>query len=123
MITAQWSYFFTQKDNMDQKRFRRKFNRSYYTPSGKENWDPDFVDYTKGNESPTSSIASPASSGEREMNESTPRMESNGRNRTSKHDTRKTYKDTRTTAVRGAAELSPSSSTFLVWKDESFQQF
>jgi hypothetical protein len=106
-----------------QKRFHRKSNRSYYTPSGKENWDPDFADYTKGNESPTSSIASPASSsGEREMNESTPRMESNGRNRgTSKHNIRKTYKDTRKTAGRGEAELSPLISIFSVWEDESFQ--
>jgi hypothetical protein len=111
----------TPRDRIE-KRFRRKSNRSYYTPSGKENWDPDFIDNTKGDESPTTSVASPASSGEREMNESTPRMESNGRNRgKSKQNVQKSYKDTRKTAGRGEAELSPSISIFPVWEDESFQ--
>ncbi len=105
-----------------QKRFCRKSNRSYYTPSGKENWDPDFVDNTKSDESPTSGIASPTGSGEREMNESTPRMVSNGRNRGAiKHNFQKTSKDTRKTAVRGPVEFSPSGSTFPLWEDEVCQ--
>ncbi|KAL3763591.1 hypothetical protein ACHAW5_009592 [Stephanodiscus triporus] len=112
-----------------QQRFRRKSNRSYYTPIGKENWNPDFIDYpgercTKSNRSPASSNVSPAGSEEREIDESTPRMESYGRNRSaSSHSMRKTYENkiTRKMAVRGAMKFSPSNSCFHVWEDEECQ--
>ena len=105
-----------------QKRFCRKSNRSYYTPIGKENWDPDFVNYpgggrrNKNDESPESFNASPSVSEERQLNEFTSTMERNCKNpAASKHDIRMTNSNTRTIAMRGAVKLMPS---FSVWNED-----
>jgi hypothetical protein len=107
-----------------QKRFGRKSNRSYYTPTGKENWDPDFVDYpderrNKNDESPESYTLSPTGPEERLYNESTSTIERNGKHRVgSKHDSRMSNMKTRSKALEGAVKLSSSNSFFSVWEEE-----
>ena len=106
-----------------QKRFGRK-SRTYYTPTGKENWDPDFVDYperrNKNDESPESYTLSPTGPEERLYYESTPKIDRNGKFRVaSKHDSRLANMKTRSISLKGAVKLSSSNSTFSVWEEEN----
>lgn len=107
-----------------QKRFGRKSSRSYYTPTGKENWDPDFMDSpderrNKNDESPESYTLSPSGPEERLYNESTPKIERNGKDRVaSRHDSGMTNLKTHSIALKGAVKSSLSNSTFSVWEED-----